>query len=331
MFKIIHKTIPIAAALALSVAAPPLSAAAETTFTLGGSNPIGDNTIHLANERFTEMVNKRAGGRLKINFIAGEQLGNDNQVIEQMMQGSVHVYGDVLGWYANWVKDLAILNWGFTFDNNDHMQKFLDSGVFKNLSDQLRENQGLRILAAAPTEPRVLFAKRVINSPDNLEGLKMRVPGIRTYQLLWETLGTSPNQVAWAEVFLGLKTGVIEAAEGPVSAAYAQKFHQGAPNVMRTNHVVSTYHITVNDAAFQALDADLQQIMQEAAADAARWARQRSEQKVEEFYDKMRAEGANVVDVDAAPFAAKAVSGVEQMEADAEWRRGLWRQIRELR
>lgn len=316
-------------AVALALSATP--ARAETTLVLGGSNPVGDNTIHLANQRFTDTVNKRAAGRLKINFVQGEQLGNDTQVIEQMMQGSVHVYGDVLGWYANWVKDLAILNWGFTFDNNDHMQKFLDSAVFESLSEQLRKNQGLRILASGPTEPRVLFSQKVVNTPADLQGLKMRVPGIRTYQLLWQTLETRPTQVAWAEVFLGLKTGVIEAAEGPVSAAYAQKFHQGASNVMRTNHVVSTYQISINDAAFRALDSDLQKILQEAAADAVAFARQRAEQEVDAFYEKMRGEGANIVSVNAAPFAEKAVAGVKEMEADGEWSAGLWQSIRDLR
>lgn len=303
---------------------------AQTTLTLGGSDAVG-SLLDRANARFAELVTERSDGRLKVNFISGEQLGNDNQVIEQMMQGSVHIYGDVLGWYANWVKDLAVLNWGFTFDNNDHMQKFLDSEVFGRLAGQLRENQGLRILAAAPTQPRVLFATKVVESPEALDGLKMRVPGIRTYQLLWQTLGTKPTKVDWSEVFLGLKTGLIEAAEGPVSAAYDQKFHQAASNVMRTNHVVSTYHITVNDAAYRALDADLQQMMLDTAAEVASWARATSEAEVEEFYDKMRDEGVNIVAVDTAPFAEKALTGVEEMEADGEWSEGLWQEIRDLR
>lgn len=319
------------AALAFAVAFSASPARAETTLILGGSNPVGDNTIHKANEMFTKLVNERSGGKLKINFIQGEQLGNDKQVVEQMMQNSVQVYGDVLGWYAEWVPDLAILNWGFTFDNNDHMQKFLDSAVFRSLSEQLRKNQGLRILASAPTEPRVLFSKKVVNTPDDLKGLKMRVPGIRTYQLLWQTLETKPTQVAWAEVFLGLNTGLIEAAEGPVSAAYSQKFHQGAPNVMRTNHVVSTYQITINDKAFQALDSGLQKIVQDAANEAAQFARSKAEREVDEFYGKMRDEGTNIVSVDAAPFAKKAVAGVKEMEADGVWSAGLWQQIRDLR
>ena len=84
------------------------------------------------------------------------------QVIEQMMQGSVQVYGDVLDWYANWVKDYAILAWGFTFRDADHMQKFLDSPTYAAMAEKLRKEQGLRILAAAPTQPRILFSKKPI-------------------------------------------------------------------------------------------------------------------------------------------------------------------------
>ena len=81
------------------------AAQAQQTLILGGSDAVG-SVIDRANAMFTKLVNERAGGKLKINFIQGEQLGSDMQVIEQMMRGSVHVYGDVLDWYANWVKDL---------------------------------------------------------------------------------------------------------------------------------------------------------------------------------------------------------------------------------
>ena len=302
---------------------------AQTNLTFGGSDAVG-SLLDRANQRFTELVNERAAGKLTVNFIQGEQLGNDIQVIEQMMQGSVHVYGDVLGWYANWVKDFAILNWGFTFRDNDHMQQFLESDVYNKLAEQLRAEQGIRILAAAPTQPRVLFATKQIESPDDLEGIKMRVPEIRTYLLLWETLGTRPSRVAWAEVFLGLKTGTIEAAEGPVSAAYAQKFHQAAPFIMRTDHLVSTYHITMNDATFQGLEPDLQQILLDTAKEATQWARQQAEAETEETVQKMVQEGATEVKVNREPFAEKALSGVATMEADGEWGQGLWQQIRDL-
>jgi tripartite ATP-independent transporter DctP family solute receptor len=305
------------------------AAEAETVLTFGGSDAVG-SLLDRQNAMFAELVNQRAKGELTVNFISGEALGNDIQVIEQMMEGSVHIYGDVLDWYANWVKDFGILNWGFTFRDNDHMQAFLDSEIYADLAEQLREETGLRILAVAPTQPRILFARKAIASPDDLVGLKMRVPEIRTYLLLWETLGTSPSRVAWAEVFLGLKTGVIEAAEGPVSAAFAQKFHEAAPFIMRTDHLVSTAHITINDETFQSLAPELQQILLETAQEVTQWARTQAEAETEDLVQQMATEGATIVQVDPAPFADKALSGVETMEKDGEWSQGLWQQIREL-
>ena len=218
MFKMTPGSAAFAALLA--IAAP---AQAQTVLTFGGSDAIG-SILDRQNVRFTACANEKAGGKLKVNFIQGEQLGSDVQVIEQMMQGSVHIYGDVLDWYANWVKDYAILAWGFTFRDADHMQKFLDSPTYAAMAEKLRKEQGLRILAAAPTQPRILFSKKPVGSLADLNGVKMRVPEIKTYLTLWETLGTRPSRLAWGEIYLGLKTGVVEAAEGPISSAYSAKF-----------------------------------------------------------------------------------------------------------
>ena len=226
----------------------------QTTLTFGGSDAIG-SILDRQNLRFTACVNDK-GTKLKVNFMQGEQLGSDVQVIEQMMQGSVQIYGDVLDWYANWVKDYAILAWGFTFRDADHMQKFLDSPTYAAMAEKLRKEQGLRILAAAPTQPRILFSKKPIGSLGDLNGVKMRVPEIKTYLTLWETLGTRPSRLAWGEIYLGLKTGVVEAAEGPISSAYSAKFHEAATNVIRTDHLMSSAHITVNDKAYHGAAAD---------------------------------------------------------------------------
>ena len=325
MIEIRHWALAAAAAATLLAGA----ARAETVLTFGGSDAVG-SLLDRQNAMFAELVNQRANGELTVNFISGEALGNDIQVIEQMMEGSVHLYGDVLDWYANWVKDFGILNWGFTFRDNDHMQAFLDSQIYADLAEQLRAETGLRILAVAPTQPRVLFARMAIASPDELASVKMRVPEIRTYLLLWETLGTSPSRVAWAEVFLGLKTGVIEAAEGPVSAAFAQKLHEAAPFVMRTDHLVSTAHITMHDATFASLSPELQQILVDAAEEVTQWARTQAEAETEDLVQQMADEGATIVEVDPQPFAEKALSGVATMEQDGEWSQGLWQQIRDL-
>ena len=327
-----HPDMKMLAAVACGLLLPllPLSASAQTTLTLGGSDAIG-TTIDRGNAMFAKLVNERAGGKLKVNFIQGEQLGNDVQVIEQMMKGSVQLYGDVLDWYANWVKDFSVFAWGFTFRDTDHFQQFLESDTFKRMSEELIAKQGVRILASAPTQPRVLFAKKPINTPDDLKDVKMRVPEIKTYLNLWTTLGTRPSRVAWAEVFLGLKTGVIDATEGPISSAYGAKLHTATSHMMRTDHLVSSQHITMNEKAYQALSPDLQKIVTEAAREAVAWGRKEAEKETEELTTKIASEGAKVLKPERGPFADKAIAAVKQMEEDGAWTAGLWQKIRDIK
>jgi TRAP-type transport system periplasmic protein len=317
---------PALAAGALALAS---AVQAQTVLTFGGSDAIG-SILDRQNVRFTACVNDKAAGKVKVNFIQGEQLGSDVQVIEQMMQGSVHIYGDVLDWYANWVKDYAIFAWGFTFRDADHMQKFLDSASYQAMAEKLRKEQGLRILAAAPTQPRILFSKKPIASLDDLSGVKMRVPEIKTYLTLWETLGTRPSRLAWGEIYLGLKTGVVEAAEGPISSAYAAKFHEAATNVVRTDHLMSSAHITVNEKSYSALPADVQKLLADCAADAVQNTRRAANQETEDIVKKMASEGAKVTGIDKKPIQQRAKDGVAKMEKEGAWSTGLWEQIQKL-
>ena len=316
---------PLAAACMLLA----LPVQAQTTLTFGGSDALG-SILDRQNVRFTACVNDRGAGKVRVNFIQGEQLGSDVQVIEQMMQGSVQIYGDVLDWYANWVKDYAILAWGFTFRDADHMQKFLDSPTYAAMAEKLRKEQGLRILAAAPTQPRILFSKKPVGSLSDLNGVKMRVPEIKTYLTLWETLGTRPSRLAWGEIYLGLKTGVVEAAEGRISSAYSAKFHEAATNVIRTDHLMSSAHITVNDKAYSALPPDSQKVLADCATDAVRNTRLSAQQETEDVVRKMAAEGAKVTNIDKGPIQQRAKDGVARMEKDGAWTTGLWDQIQKL-
>ena len=254
--------------------------------------------------RFTACVNDKAAGKVKVNFIQGEQLGSDVQVIEQTMQGSVQIYGDVLDWYANWVKDYAILAWGFTFRDADHMQKFLDSPTYAAMAEKLRKEQGLRILAAAPTQPRILFSKKPIGSLNDLNGVKMRVPEIKTYLTLWETLGTRPSRLAWGEIYLGLKTGVVEAAEGPISSAYAAKFHEAAHerHPHRPPDVVGAHHD--EREGVHALPPTCRSWSPTARSRRCRTRARRRRQETEDVVRKMAAEGAKVTAIDKAPIQA---------------------------
>jgi tripartite ATP-independent transporter DctP family solute receptor len=316
--------------LSLLLFAPPASDAQETfSFRFGGSDSLG-SLLDRQNRLFIDLVEKKSGGRITIKFFPADQLGGDIAQIEQMMTNSIQFYGDVLVWYANWVKDFSIFGWGFTFRDNDHLQNFIDSPACREMYEEFRKRFGLRILAAAPTQPRILFCKKPVFSIEDIQGIKMRVPEIETYLRVWEALGTRPTRVTWAEVYLALRQGVIDACEGPVSAAYAAKFHEPAPYVTHTDHLISTTHVTMNDKAFQGLPGDLQRVVTEAARETARFSRHEGERLTNEVMKKMVAEGSKIIWTDTTPFKKRLDAAVKEMEKKGLWGKGLYEKVQQI-
>lgn len=305
------------------------SASGEVAAVFGGADPL-EGVYDRQNQHFVDLVNERGAGQIKLDFIRGEQLGNDVQVIEQVMSGAVQFYGDDFSFYSNWVPELNIVSWGFLFRDNAHVQAFIESDTYKNAIEKLRAEQGIRVLSAAPGQIRVMVSNRPIKGVEDLAGLKMRVPEIRTYLALWETLGTAPARVAWGETFLGLSTGVVEGAEGGISSIYGAKFHEAAKNVTRTDHVRIIAHIAVNDAWFQSQSPEIQELLTKAAQDAVDWQMEKVTAEQAATLDKMVADGAVVTEIDVAPLRQRSEVAVEKLEADGFWPKGLWAEIQAL-
>lgn len=303
--------------------------AGAETLVLGGSEAPG-SMLDLMAERFANNVNN-SGTDLTVNYVRGEVLGSAKQVTEQHMQGSVDLMVSRPDWLSPFVSDFQVMLWGFTFDDRDHMQRFLESDLFAEMGDKALDQMGLRILAAAVDTPRVLYSKEPVSSIGDVDGIKMRVPQIEAYLRLWETLGTVPTQVAWSEAYLALQSGLVVAAEADPAGAYSQQFHIAAPNVTLTEHLMSSASFTVNDGEFQSLNAAQQQALIAGAREATDWLSSEAKARADEVLETMESEGATISEVDKSSFIAAARAGVEQMEADGVWPAGLWQRIRELR
>ncbi len=322
----------IAVLLVLGSPAPPAPAQPAPEFKLrfGGSDP-GRGLLDKTTLKFVELSEQKSRGRIKWDYFCCDQLGGDIAQIEQMMANSIQAYGDVLDWWANWVKEFAIFGWGFAFRDQDHFVKFLDSAVYKEMADKLRAQNGLRILAAAPTEPRMLWSKKPIGKLADMKDMKMRVPEIKAYLMVWEALQTKPSRVTWGEVYLALKTGVVEGAEGPVTATYGVKFHEAAPNGYLTNHIISSAHITMNEKTYQSLPPDLRKAVEEAARESVAFARSEAQKLIGETLDKMKAEGAKIGTIDTGPFKDRLREAVGKAEAEGLWPRGLWQKVQDIK
>jgi TRAP-type C4-dicarboxylate transport system substrate-binding protein len=304
--------------------------AQSQTLMLANSDALESITDRM-NKFFKADLEKRSNGQIRVNYIAGQSLGSAPQVMDQMIAGTVESFGNTLDWFGPLDTDFQVLNWGFTFRDDKHLVDFLKSATLKTISDRVREKHGIRLLAAAPTQTRIIFSTRPIRSAADLVNLKMRVPQIEVYLELWTALGTKPTQVPWGEVFLALKTGVAEAAEGPPNGGFAQKFHEAAKEMTITNHVVSILCFSINEKRFQRFTPEQQGWLKASAEAAVTWGHEQSKAETETVLKKMVDQGARLHTMDVRPLQEKTAAALDRLEAKGLWRKGLWAEIQAIR
>jgi len=330
------KTVGVVCLLVLVLSIPVFAAGSQETqktyeLSIASLEPIGAPTT-LSVEYMAKLVEERSNGRLKINPNPAGVLGTGLQIMEGVSMGTIDMISMVLEWYAPFVKDLNVYVMGFTFRDDDHFRKFLESPLFKGMQDQVLETMGVRMLASNWVGlPRVLVSKKPVKTPADIANIKMRVPEIETYLKVWKGLGTSPTRVAWAEVYLALKTGTVDAAEGPLDQMYATKFYEAAPYITLTNHLQQVFTISINDEIYASLPADLQKILTDASNDAGEYFQKLIRDNFEVNRAKMVAEGAVISEVDTVPFQKLLEPVIKESEDTGFWTKGLYQKVQDIK
>lgn len=305
--------------------------ASDTKITIADANKVGSMTNQM-NAYFTKIMGEMKDSGLSVMHIKGVQLGNAPQVMDQLVSGSVDIFGNDMAWVAPYDQDLAVLTWGFAFRDADHLQKFFDSDLFDEINERIRTKHGIRVLYAVPGQPRLIFSTKEINTIDDVQGLKIRVPQIRAWLDLWTAFGSSPTPMAFGEVYMGLKTNLIQAGGGPPSAAYPNKYHEVAKYIIDLGHLTSTMMLVINEEKYQSLTEEQQQLVTEKGIEAVKQGRIIAEKENSEVVAKMVAEGAMFSELkDKEPFMAKAAEAGAQMEEDGVWSKGLLNRIQEIK
>lgn len=322
-----------ASILCALLAVSPLAAGAadKITLNIASLEPVGAPST-LTVQHFADLVRERSKGQIQINPNPAGSLGNGLQIMEGVSVGTIDMVSVVLEWYAPFVKDVNVYVMGFTFRDGAHFKAFLESPVFADMKQQIKDKMKVDVLAANwISMPRVLVSKKPVATPSDIQGIKMRVPEIETYQKVWKGLGTQPTRVAWAEVYLALKLGTVDAAEGPLDQIYATKFYEAAPNITLTNHLQQVFTIGVNSAKFNSLPKSAQDIIRQAALDSGAHFQKIVNEKFQVEKPKMISSGAVFKEVDVKPFQQMLAPVIADAEATGFWSKGLYKRVQDIR
>jgi len=283
---------------------------------------------HMAVEVFKALVETRSKGKLVVNLFPGAQLGGERDNLEQLKQGEVAMTqsGDLcVSLYAPEYGPMII---PFVFPSVEDVFKAWNGMIGEKIKDAFMKKGGIHLLGIQRRGSRMLTAKKEIPSPDEVKGLKIRVPEIPTWVEVWREMGALPTVVAWPEVFGALQTGVVEAQENPLYLIYTTKLYEVQSHVMLTAHVHAAFHWLMSDKVMQSLPKDLQKIVVDTAAQAAEYGDMLTAKQEEGYKGKLEEAGMKVVKVDLKPFVDKAKPAVERISKN--WAPGVFDEVQKI-
>jgi tripartite ATP-independent transporter DctP family solute receptor len=278
-----------------------------------------------------DLVKKESGGNFVINVYPAGQLGKDAvAMVENLMMGSIEMFGNVMDWNQHLVKDFAILAMPFLFEDLDAVREFQKGGVYQEMKERIITERGVRVVADNWYRlPKVLVTKRPVRTLDDLQGMKMRMPSIKTYFETWKALGAKPTTIPWAEAFLALKKGVVDGMDSPLGSVYGMKFYQAADYIGMTNHLVAPFDLLTNEKKYQELPEGHKKILIKAGKEAGDYYTKLVVDMFKKDKVTMEKAGVKFVEMDTAPFAREAMKVAERFEAEGMWKKGLFKQILE--
>ena len=260
--------------------------------------------LHEGAKQFVAKVEERTKGQVKIAIYPANQLGSPPEVVEQVKLGTLDICINTQGQYENYVKACATAQIPFVFDDYDHAHRTLDGPAMQWLAPQF-EKAGLIHLANWEWGFRnVTNNKRPIMKPEDIKGLKIRVPPEFHLQVLFESLGAVVTKIAWPELYMALAQNVVDGQENPLSAIWYQKFYEVQKHVALTQHAYACAMPMMSTKSWSKLNAGQQKIVREEAVRSGNWVRKTLNDEEIDLLGKFEKAGLKVTRPDIKAFRA---------------------------
>jgi len=259
------------------------------------------SSYHKCAQWAAEEIGKKTDGRVNITVFPASQLGNESDINEGLTIGSVDIIYTGPNFAERDYGPIAISDYPFMLKNYDHWKAYRDSDLFTDLAAGYKDATGHTVMAITWYGYRHVTSKFPIMKPDDMKGLKIRVPDSPVMVMFPNAVGANPTPIAFAEVYLALQQGVVDAQENPLPTIKFKKFYEVQSNINLTGHIGNSLIIIVSDTAMDKIGDDagtVEAVMKEAAAMCAEEINQAETDLVQWFRD----EGIQVNEVDKQAF-----------------------------
>lgn len=236
-----------------------------------------DSLFELTAQEFARRVNRELAGRVEVRVFHSSQLGTDEDMIRGVRVGALEMF--LPSTIMSSVDDaFGVFEMPYIIVNRRHMKAVAEHPEIKKMLLEAQAVKGLRLLAYWENGYRHITNNvRAINKPDDLKGIKLRIPRGVWRQKMFQTYGANPTPMAFAEVFSALQTGVMDGQENPLAQIWGAKFHEVQKFLSMTGHVYTPAYPTAGETWWQKVPPDIRLTIKRIAEEVGDYARQQGE------------------------------------------------------
>lgn len=278
-------------------------------------------------QKFADEVNEITDGELSIEVYGDGTLGEDAELLEGLKIGSADIWVGGAGVLTSASDTAQIFTVPFMFDSQDHANTVYNGQIGQEITDTIIEESGYNVLSYWPRGARWLTANQAVETPEDLQGLKIRVPDNPMFTQSFERMGAAPTPMGFGEVFTSLQQGVIDGQENPLSLIYNSQFQEVQDFLIETKHIREPITVVMSDETLSSLSEEHQEALQQAANGTAKeFAAEEVSTGEEEYAEMLQDEGMELIEPDIIEFQNKLDGMIEEEFPDLT---ELYNKIRE--
>lgn len=230
-------------------------------------------------DKFAELVEEESGGNVTISVFPNDQLasGNATKGIEMIAGGGVDLAAYATCVLAVIDQQLAVATIPWIFDDYEDARTVIDESGYKYYEERLAA-KGLTYLGSFHNGFRqITNSKHEVRTPEDVKGLKIRVPGSEVYMKFFRTLGADPVAMSWSEVFTAIQQGTIDGQENGVSITDSAKMDEVQQYLTLWNYTYENDLFIANTKVWESLEPKTRELLCEKAQEACNWGRDQLE------------------------------------------------------
>jgi len=333
MFKLTRRaTLASLAALSMvATAVPSLADGHKMTFTLATSGSETDQRSVAMAEVFAPMVAGFAEYQPGYNgtlFAQGTEL-------EAISRGNLTMSIASAQELAQFFPEFSIFATGYVHQDAAHQVRVFNDPLMDPFKKTVEEELGVKLLSVMYLGRRHVNLRQTrdevnVQTPADLAGINLRMPGTDAWQFLGAALGAAPTPMAFSEVYTALSTGAVDGQDNPLPTVVDQKFYEVTKQIAMTAHLVDLNYIAFSAETWDKLDPEQQMTVQRAADAAAAYGRLKQLDKENNLADFIRSQGVEIYTPDLAAFREHVQAQYVGSEAAASWPDGVLERINAL-